>query len=100
MSEEIQRPLPELVDQVIDAATLATVLDDIGSLTGPIHAQLRMQGQVQGKIFVEAVSLFVNKQASALQIQYTYEGHEYRDTFMHVPTGIRLVRMKMDLTDT
>jgi hypothetical protein len=99
MSEEIQRPLPELVDQVIDAATLATVLDDIGSLTGQVNAQVRIQGQVQGKMFVEAVSLFVNKQATALQIQYTFEGHEYRDTFMRVPSGIRLVRMRMEVFD-
>lgn len=92
--------LVELQDAILDAETLECLFRDLELCTEilgvtPRRARNQMVPDVNITL-TDAKTLLVSGAVSGLQIRYRYEGAEWWDTLMRIPTGIRLVRIRHD----
>ena len=88
-------PLAELTSAEIDAATLAAVFADIGSLT--VVDEVLVKGS--STAYAGAAGLAEAQQllaagALGLQIRYRWQGEAWWDTLIRTPRGHRLVRCR------
>lgn len=89
--------LPDLHESVIDDATLMQLFDDLTT-----HATIllvRLKGQAERRADTGQVSLAQAKEAlltgglRSMQVHYDYDGTEWRDTIIRMPSGWRVVRI-------
>ncbi len=91
-------PVPDLVQAELDEALLAQLFVDLATHT-EVLAVLAKGGPThyakQAPLTLEAGrELLLNRTVRALQIRYQYDGHEWSDTLMHLPSKVRLVRCR------
>lgn len=99
MSEEAP-PLAQLHEGLLDSDQLSAVLADIEAHTivdivfiKGGAAQYAQPGPVTFEVGRDA---FVGGHVRGLQVRYLWNDDEWWDTFMRLPDGVRLVRMKQD----
>lgn len=96
--EEGLKELPELLDQVIDEATLLTLVGDIEALTRVQEVLVKGapadRAQTGALTPRQAVELLRTGQVRGVQIRYHHDGVDWLDTLMRTPAGTRVVRMR------
>ncbi|MDP1797658.1 MAG: hypothetical protein Q8K78_09265 [Planctomycetaceae bacterium] len=89
-------PLPEMREAVLsrdDVLTLVADLQAHAQITGTLCKAAPQQQTPLHNISLEtAVEQFFTWAVSAIQIRYAYDGHEWTDTLLNTPAGMRLVR--------
>jgi hypothetical protein len=92
------KSFPELVEGVVDAATLHDLVRDLQTLTTIDEIQLKGGAQSHGERanidLSEAVTLLIANKLRGLQIRYRWEGVGWIDTLLCTPEGIRIIRTK------
>lgn len=89
-------PLPEMREAVLSSGDVLALLADLQAHTR-IQGVLCKSGAHQqtptGETPLEqAVDQLVNRTVTAIQIRYAYDDHEWTDTLLNSPAGVRLVR--------
>lgn len=97
-----ERPLPELRQADLDAAELRALVDDLAA-----HASVRAvvaRGAAGapgdgGPVELDRVPALLGSGAvRAVQVRYTYQGAEWVDTLTAGGGGVRLIRMRQEVT--
>ncbi len=97
------KPLPELQDTLLDAATLGQLFGDLATHARVLDvltkggATERTDGKPIG--LDQAQRSLLAGDVRAVQIRYLFDQVEWRDTLMRVPGGIRLVRIQTPIPD-
>lgn len=96
-------PFPDLVEGVVDAATLSDLVRDLQTLT--VIEEIQLKGGAQShaervKIgLAEAADLLLADKLRGLQIRYRWEQTGWIDTLLRTPDGIRIIRTKAPTED-
>lgn len=89
-------PLPEMCEAVLsrdDVLALVADLQAHAQITGTLCKTAPQQQTPSDSIPLEtAVEQLFARNVTAIQIRYAYDGHEWTDTLLNTPTGLRLVR--------
>lgn len=100
---EVERAFPELVEGLVDTATLEQLVRDLMALTTIYEIQLKGAATSHAERsevgLPEAVELLVKGQGRGLQVRYLWEGTGWIDTLLRTPKGIRIVRTKEPVAD-
>lgn len=87
----------ELQQADLDPATLAALFDDIATYTQVIGALLKgaptSYAPDQLVDLPTARTLLQAGTVRGIQLRYRYQGQEWWDTLLRLPTGVRLVRI-------
>ncbi len=96
--DDLENHQPVLTESFLDAATLASLFDDIEALGRILLVSVKGQGRANGESVAlrDAYALFRERAVAGVQIRYLHEGQEWWDTLMHTPQGVRLVRIAHD----
>ena len=89
--------LPQLQQQVLDAATLEQYQMDLAHLAEIVEVKVRSttarrQPQPAGSL-ADALCQLRDGQASGVQIRYRYAGQHWLDTLLPIASGTRLIRI-------
>lgn len=93
-------PVPLMVEGLIDAATLRQLFTDL--LTAATVTDVREKGDPRGYVLPTeltpelAQDRLLSGLTRAVQVRYRYDGHEWTDTILGMPTGYRVVRCRHD----
>jgi hypothetical protein len=97
---DVDGPLPELNQALLDDATLERLFHDLAACTEiveiiPKFAQRRMvePGTVS---LDDARCLLRDGSVRGVQVRYRYQGADWWDTLMVTDAGVRLVRIRHD----
>ncbi len=85
-------PLPEVFQQVLDAATLASLLRDLQELASVYEVRQR-RGRDAPPLALDQVAATLT-QGVGVQIKYVHDGQHWWDTLMPGPDGVTLVRIE------
>jgi hypothetical protein len=91
-------PVPLMVDGVIDATTLRQLFADL--TTAATLLGIREKGSPTGYTSGGTVTADVARnrllsgETRAAQVRYQFDGHEWSDTILALPTGFRVVRCR------
>jgi hypothetical protein len=89
-------PLPEMREGLLLADDLTTLFADISSCTTVLDVLEKGGAQryaEAGRVTLDAArERLVSGAVRAVQVRYRYDGFEWSDTVMSLPTGFRLVR--------
>lgn len=89
-------PLPEMCEAVLsrdDVLALVADLQTHAQITGTLCKAAPRQQTPSLNIPLEtAVEQLFARNVTAIQICYAHDGHEWTDTLLNTPTGLRLVR--------
>jgi hypothetical protein len=89
-------PLPEMREAVLSRDDVLALVADLRAHTRVISTLCKAGPQQQtppGSIPLEvAIERLFERTVSAIQIRYAYDGHEWTDTLLNTPAGIRMVR--------
>ena len=89
-------PLPEMREAILSRDDVLTLVADLQAHTRISSTLCKAAPQQQTpphNIPLEAaVERLIERTVSAIQIRYTYDGHEWTDTLLNSPSGIRIVR--------
>lgn len=102
MSEHDEVALPDVHEATLDAATEASLLNDIGALTEVLGVTLK--GAATERVserpltLAEALDAWRSGAARGMQIRYRHQGVEWWDTLLRTPSGARLVRIAQRFT--
>lgn len=93
-----QPPLPQVLEGLLDAPTLAALFDDVGAtggLLGVVIKQGRQASPPRGASALGAARDALREgRATAVQLRYRHDGREWWDTVMTAGPGAwRLVRI-------
>ncbi len=92
-------PLPVLHTADLDPATFAALFDDLERCAEVLDVLVKGDaGRHASDVPValrDAQSMLAAGLVRGVQIRYRWEGAEWRDTLLRLPTAIRVVRMKM-----
>ena len=92
--------LPDLQQAVLDEATLADLFRDIELATELIGVTRKEGPETRAAddslTLAEAHQLLRTGQTRSVQLRYRYEGVQWWDTLIRMPTGVRLVRVRHD----
>lgn len=94
------KDLPQLTQGDLDDQALRDLVDDLTSLTEIL--EIKVKGSSIKK--AEDTTLHLRQAVAALhqgkvhgvQVRYLWQESEWFDTLMRVPTGIRVIRMKIE----
>ena len=89
-------PLPEMVQAELsqqDVLALVADLQAFARVTGTLCKVAPQQQVPPDNILLEAaIDQLIARTVVAVQIRYVYDGHEWTDTLVTSPSGVRLVR--------
>lgn len=89
-------PLPEMREALLSRNDVLALVADLQTHTRLISTLCKASPQQQtppGSIPLEtAIERLFERAVSAIQIRYAYDGHEWTDTLLNSPAGIRIVR--------
>ncbi|RLS58905.1 MAG: hypothetical protein DWH91_01520 [Planctomycetota bacterium] len=89
-------PLPEMREALLSRDDVLALVADLQAHTRVISTLCKAGPQQQtppGSTPLEtAIERLFERTVSAIQIRYAYDGHEWTDTLLNTPTGIRMVR--------
>lgn len=89
-------PLPEMREAVLSRDDVLALLADLQTHTriqGVLcKSGLRQQTPAGETPLEQAVDQLINRTVTAIQIRYAYDNHEWTDTLLNSPAGVRLVR--------
>ena len=91
-------PVPLMVEGLIDAPTLRQLFSDLAS--SAVVLDVREKGNPRGyasptELTPElARDRLLSGFTRAVQVRYRYDGHEWTDTVLGMPTGYRVVRCR------
>lgn len=92
--------VPLMVEGVIDAATLRRLFTDLAAAATVLSVREkgdpREYADPAERTPEAALDRLLTGSARAVQIRYRYDGHEWTDTVIAVPTGFRVVRCRHD----
>lgn len=94
--------LPELHQSLLDPPTLSQLFDDLEACTEVLDVLVKgaptdhADGRPLG--LRDAQGLLERRAVRGMQIRYRWDGHEWRDTLLWSPEGLRIVRMQMPPT--
>jgi hypothetical protein len=89
-------PLPEMREAVLSS-------DDVQAFVADLHVHATIQSTIckyaarhhappAAIPIEEAVARLLDRSVTAIQVRYQFDGHEWTDTLLNAPAGIRLVR--------
>lgn len=91
--------LPELHSGDLDTETVAALFDDLEQhavvLDVLVKAAPNRRVSEAALPLREAQTLLAAREVRGVQIRYLWQGAEWRDTLMQLPTAVRVVRMRM-----
>lgn len=91
--------LPELHSGDLDAETVGALFDDLErhAVILDVLVKAAPNRHVSGAALPlrEAQALLAAREVRGVQIRYHWQGAEWRDTLMQLPTAVRVVRMRM-----
>ncbi len=97
------KDLPELLETILDEATVDQLFADIAELTRVIEVIPKTTGRgyvgEQSIPLDEARQMLRGRDCRAIQLRYVHEGAQWWDTLMPMPNGTRIVRIRHDPTD-
>ena len=89
-------PLPEMREAVLSRDEVVALQADLLTHTqiqGVLcKAKSREQTPVGNTSLELAIQQLLDHLTAAVQIRYSYDGHEWTDTLLNTPAGVRLVR--------
>jgi hypothetical protein len=89
-------PLPEMREAILTREDVLALVADLQVHTRVISTLCKAGPQQQtppGSIPLEtAIERLFDRTASAIQVRYAYDGHEWTDTLLNSPAGLRMVR--------
>lgn len=92
--------VPLMVEGMIDAATLRRLFTDLAAAATVLSVREkgdpREYADGAERTPEAALDRLLSGSARAVQIRYRYDGHEWADTVIAVPTGFRVVRCRHD----
>lgn len=92
-------PLPDLHTSDLDAATFAALFDDLERHAEVLDVLVKGDARANASDVPvplrEAQAMLAAGVVRGVQIRYRWEGAEWRDTLLRLPTNIRIVRMRM-----
>jgi hypothetical protein len=102
MTAEDDQSLPEMRDAVLDAAALAALLRDIGTLTTIDEVIVKdrpgLARAPSTDVALDQVQrLLLAGEVRGVQIRYRHGGAIWWDTLMATPDGVRLVRIRHEI---
>jgi hypothetical protein len=90
--------LADLHTADLDAATLAALFDDLERHARVLDVTVKGGATTYASgapvALRTAETLLRDGQARGVQIRYLWDGGEWRDTLLRLPTGVRVVRMR------
>ncbi len=91
-------PVPLMVEGVIDPPTLTRLFADLESAASVLGVREKGgPGAFAGADELSpaaALGRLLAGAARAVQVRYRFDGHEWTDTMLAVPTGFRVVRCR------
>lgn len=93
-------PVPLLTEGILDAATLRQLVTDLQAAT--VVQSVREKGPPGRYAAPDDLPLdtafdrLLTGLARSLQIRYQYDGHDWVDTILALPSGFRVVRCRYD----
>lgn len=97
-------PLPEMRDAVLSHDEILVLAADLQAYTqiASVICKIRSLQHVppENIPLPAAIDQLFARTVTAVQIRYVYDGHEWTDTLMYTPTGIRLVRCQHPIART
>lgn len=99
MTAETEKPLPELHQANLDAATLEAFFEDLAACAKIIEVISKASAGYAAPTSIsldEGRILFLDGKLRGLQIRYLYQGSEWWDTLLNTPNGVRITRIKQD----
>jgi hypothetical protein len=103
MENQTEKPLPALLNDVIDDATLAALFTDIQACTELLEVMVKSRSMQMTPphgtwSLDEARELLEQRQVAGIQLRYLYQGSEWWDTILCQPAGWRVVRIRQDFS--
>ena len=91
--------IPEMREAFLDSDKVRELASDLARFTRVFSVQcktsVRSQTPPAGNVTLEqATELLLSNNLQAMQVKYHYEDHEWTDTLMQFPKGVRLVRCR------
>lgn len=91
-------PVPLLVEGLIDAVTLQQLFTDLKTHATVVAVREKNAPTAyttpDGQTLAAAFERLRDGTARALQVQYHFDGHDWVDTIMALPSGFRVVRCR------
>ncbi len=93
-------PVPMMVEGLLDPPTLSALFADLQAATTGVS--VREKGDPKGYAGTDELPLSValarllTGVSRAVQVRYRYDGHDWTDTVVALPTGFRVVRCRHD----
>lgn len=92
-------PLPDLHTADLDPATFAALFDDLERDAEVLDVLVKGAPTTHASevpvTLREAQAMLAAGVVRGVQVRYRWEGAEWRDTLLRLPTTIRVVRMRM-----
>lgn len=89
-------PIPEMREALLSSAEVLALAADLQSharIQGTLCKAGPRQQTPPGDAPLEtAIHRLLERSVTAVQVQYAYDGHEWTDTLLNTPAGVRLVR--------
>jgi hypothetical protein len=91
--------IPEMREALLDPDKVRELASDLARFTRVFSIQCKTSARSQtppaGDVSLEqATELLLSRNVQAIQVKYHYEDHEWTDTLMQFPSGVRLVRCR------
>lgn len=90
--------LPDMCQSLLDSASLEALFDDYQKAADVHEIRARSSSRALNtevvSDLIQALSLLQQKATFGLQVFYRFDGHEWTDTLIPSPQGVRIVRIK------
>lgn len=100
--EEAGLGLAQLVEGVLDEPMVDALFRDLEQCTKVLEVSVKFAARgyvAEGAIGLGAARrMLAGQEVRGVQIRYRYDGREWCDTLMRLPGGVRIVRVRYDLT--
>jgi hypothetical protein len=91
-------PVPLMTEGLIDAHMLRQLVSDLNTFTMVLGVREKSgpgsYADATESNLVAAVDRLTSGTCRAVQVRYCYDGSEWTDTIMHMPTGFLVVRCR------
>lgn len=97
-------PLPEIREALLsheEVSILAADLQEYTQIASVIcKSRSQQHAQIETIRLSTAIDQLFARTVTAVQIRYAYDGHEWTDTLLQTPAGIRFVRCQHPIATT
>lgn len=96
---DLEQPLPDLQDAILDQATLERLITDLTTMTSDLSVRLKAGAEIltgtEPATLEGGLEALRNGQVLGLQIRYRYGADRWCDTLLRMGGGVRLVRIRL-----